>query len=82
MPVAGPFSVRRGGDPELATPVGSHAARLPLPGPARPNLPFVPSPEYDDFLEKDGFYERSSETYVPLLEMMDGLEPTRGSIGG
>src|SRR6476646_8051792 len=38
------------------------------------HLPFVRHPEYDDFLEEDWFYEAITETYVPLLEMMDGLE--------
>jgi 1,4-alpha-glucan branching enzyme len=38
------------------------------------HLPFVRHPEYDDFLEEDWFYEAITETYIPLLEMMDGLE--------
>src|SRR6266478_6351952 len=38
------------------------------------HLPFVRHPEYDDFLEEDWFYEAITETYVPLLEVMDGLE--------
>jgi 1,4-alpha-glucan branching enzyme len=38
------------------------------------HLPFVRHPEYDDFLEEDWFYEGVTETYIPLLEMMEGLE--------
>ncbi len=38
------------------------------------HLPFVRHPEYDDFLEEDWFYEAITETYIPLLEVMDGLE--------
>jgi 1,4-alpha-glucan branching enzyme len=38
------------------------------------HLPFVRHPEYDDFLEEDWFYEAITETYIPLLEMFEGLE--------
>jgi 1,4-alpha-glucan branching enzyme len=38
------------------------------------HLPYVRHPEYDDFLEEDWFYEAITETYIPLLEMMDSLE--------
>src|SRR4051794_11372795 len=38
------------------------------------HLPYVRHPEYDDFLEEDWLYEAITETYVPLLEMMEGLE--------
>src|SRR5262249_34745267 len=38
------------------------------------HLPFVRHPEYDDFLEEDWFYEAITETYIPLLEVFDGLE--------
>src|SRR5271163_4506775 len=38
------------------------------------HLPYVRHPEYDDFLEEDWFYEAITETYIPLLEMMEGLE--------
>jgi 1,4-alpha-glucan branching enzyme len=38
------------------------------------HLPFVRHPEYDDFLEEDWLYEAITETYIPLLEVMDGLE--------
>jgi hypothetical protein len=37
------------------------------------HLPFVRHPEYDDFLEEDWFYEAITETYIPLVNMMDGL---------
>jgi 1,4-alpha-glucan branching enzyme len=37
------------------------------------HLPFVRHPEYDDFLEEDWLYEAITETYVPLLEVFDGL---------
>lgn len=37
------------------------------------HLPFVRHPEYDDFLEEDWFYEAVTETYIPLLRMMNGL---------
>src|SRR5437773_10089211 len=38
------------------------------------HLPFVRHPEYDDFLEEDWLYEAITETYIPLLEVSDGLE--------
>jgi 1,4-alpha-glucan branching enzyme len=38
------------------------------------HLPYVRHPEYDDFLEEDWFYEAITETYIPLLEVFDGLE--------
>lgn len=37
------------------------------------HLPFVRHPEYDEFLEEDWLYEAITETYIPLLLMMDGL---------
>jgi len=37
-------------------------------------LPFVRHPEYDDFLEEDWLYEAITETYIPLLEVFDGLD--------
>jgi 1,4-alpha-glucan branching enzyme len=37
------------------------------------HLPFVRHPEYEDFLEEDWFYEAITETYIPLIDMMDGL---------
>src|SRR5262249_26663808 len=53
---------------ELSMPVGHLALVL------HAHLPFVRHPEYDDFLEEDWFYEAITETYVPLLEIFDGLE--------
>jgi len=38
------------------------------------HLPFVRHPEYEDFLEEDWLYEAITETYIPLLQMFDGLE--------
>ncbi|MCI0381400.1 MAG: DUF1957 domain-containing protein [Gemmataceae bacterium] len=38
------------------------------------HLPFVRHPEYDDFLEEDWFYEAITETYIPLLDVLEGLE--------
>ncbi len=37
------------------------------------HLPFVRHPEHDDFLEEDWLYEAISETYIPLLEVFEGL---------
>jgi 1,4-alpha-glucan branching enzyme len=37
------------------------------------HLPYVRHPEYDDFLEEDWFYEAVTETYLPLLSMMEKL---------
>lgn len=38
------------------------------------HLPYVRHPEHDDFLEEDWFYEAVSETYVPLLDLLEGLD--------
>ncbi len=38
------------------------------------HLPFVRHPEYEDFLEEDWLYEAITETYIPFLEVFDGLE--------
>jgi len=38
------------------------------------HLPFVRHPEFDDFLEEDWLFEAITETYIPLIEMLDGLE--------
>src|SRR5437899_8826502 len=38
------------------------------------HLPYVRDPEYDDFLEEDWLYEAITETYIPLLDVFDGLE--------
>ena len=37
------------------------------------HLPFVRHPEYPDFLEEDWLFEAITETYLPLLRMMDRL---------
>ncbi|QDF04472.1 glycoside hydrolase family 57 protein [Myxococcus xanthus] len=37
------------------------------------HLPFVRHPEHEDFLEEDWLYEAISETYLPLLQVFDGL---------
>jgi len=37
------------------------------------HLPFVRHPEYEDFLEEDWLYEAITETYIPILDMMNGL---------
>ncbi len=42
------------------------------------HLPFVRHPECPDFLEEDWFYEAVTETYIPLLLMMNRLE--KGSV--
>lgn len=38
------------------------------------HLPFVRHPEYDRFLEEDWFFEALTETYLPLLDVFEGLE--------
>jgi 1,4-alpha-glucan branching enzyme len=37
------------------------------------HLPFVRHPEHEHFLEEDWFFEAITETYVPLLQMMQRL---------
>lgn len=37
------------------------------------HLPFVRHPEYSYFLEEDWLYEAITETYIPLIEVYDGL---------
>jgi 1,4-alpha-glucan branching enzyme len=37
------------------------------------HLPYVRHPEYEDFLEEDWFYEAMTETYIPLLQVFEGL---------
>ncbi|MDB6018762.1 MAG: hypothetical protein JWR19_3251 [Pedosphaera sp.] len=36
------------------------------------HLPFVRHPEYDKFLEENWLFEAITETYVPLIQTMDG----------
>jgi 1,4-alpha-glucan branching enzyme len=38
------------------------------------HLPFVRHPEHEEFLEEDWLYEAITETYVPLLKMLEGFE--------
>ena len=37
------------------------------------HLPFVRHPEYEDFLEEDWLYEAITETYIPLLDVIERL---------
>ena len=37
------------------------------------HLPFVRHPEHERFLEEDWFFEALTETYLPLLEVYEGL---------
>jgi len=37
------------------------------------HLPFVRHPEHEHFLEEDGFFAAVTETYIPLLRMMQRL---------
>ncbi len=37
------------------------------------HLPYVRHPEHDDFMEEDWFYEAITETYIPLIQVYDGL---------
>jgi 1,4-alpha-glucan branching enzyme len=37
------------------------------------HLPFVRHPEHEDFLEEDWLYEAITETYIPLLWMLESL---------
>jgi 1,4-alpha-glucan branching enzyme len=37
------------------------------------HLPFVRHPEHENFLEEDWFFEAITETYIPLLRMMQRL---------
>ena len=38
------------------------------------HLPFVRHPEHEYFLEESWLYEAITETYIPLLEVLEGLE--------
>lgn len=38
------------------------------------HLPYVRHPEYDEFLEEDWFFEAITETYIPLLDVFEGLK--------
>src|SRR5687767_9815861 len=37
------------------------------------HLPYVRHPEYPEFLEEDWFFEALTETYVPLVSVLDRL---------
>lgn len=37
------------------------------------HLPYVRHPEYENFLEENWLYEAITETYVPLIEVFEGL---------
>ena len=37
------------------------------------HLPFVRHPEHEEFLEESWLFEAITETYIPLLEMMEDL---------
>src|SRR5436189_1199358 len=37
------------------------------------HLPFVRHPEHEEFLEEDWFFEALTESYIPLLAMMERL---------
>lgn len=38
------------------------------------HLPYVRHPEHPEFLEEDWLFEAMSETYIPLLAMLEGFE--------
>lgn len=38
------------------------------------HLPFVRHPEHDEFLEEDWLFEAITETYIPLINIFEGLE--------
>ena len=37
------------------------------------HLPYVRHPEHDRFLEEDWLYEAITETYIPLINVFEGL---------
>ncbi len=37
------------------------------------HLPFIKHPEHDSFLEENWFFEAITDTYIPLIEVFDGL---------
>jgi 1,4-alpha-glucan branching enzyme len=41
------------------------------------HLPFVRHPEHEDFLEERWLYEAITETYIPLLDLLDMLDRDR-----
>ena len=38
------------------------------------HLPFVRHPEHEEFLEEDWLFQAITETYIPLIQVFDGLE--------
>ncbi|MEW6683263.1 MAG: 1,4-alpha-glucan branching protein domain-containing protein [Nitrospirota bacterium] len=38
------------------------------------HLPFVRHPEYEHFLEENWYYEAVADTYLPILEVLEGLD--------
>lgn len=41
------------------------------------HLPFVRHPEFEDFLEEDWLFEAITETYIPIIRVLDGLDRGR-----
>ncbi len=37
------------------------------------HLPYVRHPEYEEFLEEDWLFEGITETYIPLINVFEGL---------
>jgi len=37
------------------------------------HLPFIRHPEFEDFLEEDWLFEAITETYIPIIKVLDGL---------
>ncbi len=58
--------------------VASHQGKNPLLGylslVLHAHLPFVRHPEHEDFLEEDWLYEAITETYIPLLWVLEDLD--------
>jgi 1,4-alpha-glucan branching enzyme len=54
--------------------IGKDSARGYLAIVLHAHLPFVRHPEYPEFMEEEWFYEAMSETYIPLLAMLEGFE--------
>ncbi len=48
-------------------PLGYHSLVL------HAHLPYIRHPEYEDFMEEDWLYEAITETYIPLIRMMERL---------
>ena len=38
------------------------------------HLPFVRHPEHEEFLEEDWLYEAITETYIPLIRILERME--------